>query len=810
MGLAASCTVSCCAHEGPLPSSGLATVVATQHCEGVADEKDTVALILENPGIVRVSLPHKIGLWHSDDSTRITSSASSKRTPEERQWNDDLLGEGEGVEVRGEGKWGASKRTTESEFNDSEADRVLLLEIEDDSDGAEKKWSRFTTTSGSNRCEMVHKCSSVEADDTRRAQRINGRLAAFRHQGSQLRSMLDVETGVPHEVMMHFPMYLITLKDLLTLDVLEPHQAMMRKGLLREWSTELEGEVMFVSHEWLGLRHADPCAEQLRVLQRMMGRLMDGSVSQVESHVMQQSQFKQAMVVSAEDWAKKLPTMWVWLDFIAIPQVAGMSVDDDAGNFKGELQSAVDSIPAYVERSSLMVVLSPLSEHRDKHASCSFSSWRSRGWTRLEFAAAVLAKAEITIMVCTGPMVAPFFIKPTDAWKLPACDGNFSCCENKHLYKGQKVDCDKVKVHRIINALLVAKDDYMTRVGIRHKRRHLICMRQWLSRGHARIEELEKDADMRNTDAPHQIDPLRWLEVKLDWDQEDDISSAVHGRTKIYYAALADDHQALKLALSCDKLLVSLNIPVREPETEWGERPFTPLMAAMVFASAPVVQLLLDVRADPMIESPGGNAFTLACSYGRADNVAAWLQWFPAWDLELRTSIGRRTVGSTALLLTACNAPEPGATAVTLLLLAARADPNTENTIGTSALGGACFNDNAVHFVAKLLLNHRADVNHQSVSSDVQLTLSIWRSQQEVELGKASALAIDTAFYGGCTPLMWACVRGKIPEVRVLLEHRADVDITNAMGKKAIDLAYEHFGGEPPEALVSLVSGIWA
>merc|ERR1712176_1194004 len=128
--------------------------------------------------------------------------------------------------------------------------------------------------------------------------------------------------------------------------------------------------------------------------------------------------------------------------------------------------------------------------------------------------------------------------------------------------------------------------------------------------------------------------------MKLEWQDSDDLNSQSSGRSLLYYASMA--HASNVVSHLCNIGANGLNQQVQRPETEWGERPFTPLMAAMVFADSATVDVLLHARADPSVEIPGGNAFMLACSYGRSENVEAWLSHFPDWNLEWKTNFGKR------------------------------------------------------------------------------------------------------------------------------------------------------------------------
>ena len=69
-----------------------------------------------------------------------------------------------------------------------------------------------------------------------------------------------------------------------------------------------------------------------------------------------------------------------------------------------DLKAAVDSIPAYVERCSMMWVLVPPVAHSNlTDTICDFSSWRRRGWCRMEFAACKLSCGpDMPLMVSSG------------------------------------------------------------------------------------------------------------------------------------------------------------------------------------------------------------------------------------------------------------------------------------------------------------------------------------------------------------------------------------------------------------------------
>ena len=73
----------------------------------------------------------------------------------------------------------------------------------------------------------------------------------------------------------------------------------------------------------------------------------------------------------------------VWLDFASIPQ----TIDADPSTISAVAENwkeAVQSIPSHLERCACHWVLTPAAHNVDRDDSCSFSSWRRKGWCRVE------------------------------------------------------------------------------------------------------------------------------------------------------------------------------------------------------------------------------------------------------------------------------------------------------------------------------------------------------------------------------------------------------------------------------------------
>ena len=45
-----------------------------------------------------------------------------------------------------------------------------------------------------------------------------------------------------------YPMYVMQLSTLLSLEAMVPHQELLRRGLLQEWTTDMDGRTLFISH----------------------------------------------------------------------------------------------------------------------------------------------------------------------------------------------------------------------------------------------------------------------------------------------------------------------------------------------------------------------------------------------------------------------------------------------------------------------------------------------------------------------------------------------------------------------------------
>ena len=108
------------------------------------------------------------------------------------------------------------------------------------------------------------------------------------------------------------------------------------------------------------------------------------------------------------------------------------------------------------------------------------------------------------------------------------------------------------------------------------------------------------------------------------------------GRSLLYYAALANEPDAVRLLLERHGTsgIDALAVAAKE-DLAMGETAHTPLMNAMVYGSFEVAKQLLEARADTDKRIPQGqDALMLAAVGGRHDNIQSWLNHFGgSWDL---------------------------------------------------------------------------------------------------------------------------------------------------------------------------------
>ena len=126
-----------------------------------------------------------------------------------------------------------------------------------------------------------------------------------------------------------------------------------------------------------------------------------------------------------------------------MPQIG--AYNDGSSGDSSDLMKAVNSIPAYIERSTHFFAVCPTVRHHDlPNTTCDFGSWLGRGWCRLELFALLLARYNrLPAIIVKGGETAPFMIAAQAVFSNLPGHGAFTCCARDHNINGVEIPCDK-------------------------------------------------------------------------------------------------------------------------------------------------------------------------------------------------------------------------------------------------------------------------------------------------------------------------------------------------------------------------------
>jgi len=608
---------------------------------------------------------------------------------------------------------------------------------------------------------------------------------------------------------MLYPMYVISAKEFVKLPRLLPHAELLQRGVLKKWSPKSPNKVILVSHQWLRYSEPDPENEHFSTLQRMLTKLMKCEVAKVDDWWLHKAVFQtKATSVGKSEWADAD----LWVDYSCMPQVG-------AGSHAKTVRSAakaVESIPAYVERSDVLLVVAPVCRHKDSGELCNYGSWRGRGWCRMELMCSILARRKIRTLVCMGENAKPFLLHPCEGHRLVIGTGSFSCCKLGHNFNGVPMPCDKERVRSVLEVMLANKVAHARAVG------NLVDSRFYASLRHAFLVDLPvnpspdpsavANARVRELMAEEQRaceaagSALERVRARLRWGSEDEADAKVSGFTMMMCAALMDDAEAVRqLAAPAGGRAGELNVGLKKNffHLSYMMKGATPLVTAMVYAGWETCEALLDVGADPKLQTFNGmDGLFSACCRGSLHNVAAFVRRFPSWEFD-RTEPG---MGLNPTCLSALVGSER-VFPVLKTLMEAKASVSNSRFFGgsQSMLCLLASNENVNDEAARYLMSLGCDVG------------SAWRPQKLAlqAMLKAARLAgrfphckaVDEfAVLDGSTPLHFAAKRGDVNLINLLVNARAE-PVKNRQGHTPLDVARTFFGGCVPSLLESALSG---
>ena len=296
--------------------------------------------------------------------------------------------------------------------------------------------------------------------------------------GESAASSTALSAESPFEFKCTFPMMVMKMETFMKLDKMLPYEKMIETNDVFEWQPEM-GRVFFLSHQWTSFSHPDPESEQLCVAQTFLGKVGKGQLRSLFSteeewlafHYKESNRFFQFDVVTEEGMADDVNGGYVWLDYASVPQAVAAE--------EARLR-AIDSIPFYVDHALCFLVIVPKIEHKDLPGTfCTFQSWQSRGWCRLETQVHELRlfieKAEEMmpgvpkidlprrpLIVHSGAYATTYDLMDNFYmnWqrKSSIFTGEFACCRLGHKRKGPSgemltVSCDKTRIRPLVRSL---------------------------------------------------------------------------------------------------------------------------------------------------------------------------------------------------------------------------------------------------------------------------------------------------------------------------------------------------------------------
>ena len=465
-----------------------------------------------------------------------------------------------------------------------------------------------------------------------------------------------------------YPMYVLPVAEFLKMNHWTPHQDLLASGVLREFDDVMWGKVFFVSHQWVAYDHPDPEAAQLTALQSVIRKLGAGQLTPKGNFAVEFG-FGLKQGHSAEEWIDIMKDAYLWIDYTSMPQPlaslpkevdggaaaphAGMvsdhrevtdaAVTADVGLLIEQLKAAVDAIPSYIERCAEMMVLVPSVKHADrKDVCCDFTTWRSRGWCRMEFVSSRLAcDHDIPVMVINSKETTPTYFNLCDTMRLFAGNGTFT------------VDNDRYKVRGVLESMITSKANAEFDKGNLGLFRAYTILRPMFLMGLPEGEppangDEEESASQQLPTLPSEIVPtatdpypaITALKKLVRW-RDDDAESewvAKTGMTLMHLAAGVHDLEAITELLASPEHAKSRDTPMKlitaldaargskamGVATITGQlKGLTPLALAMS-TNAPkaveVTKALLSAGA-----SDSGMGFMNACVMGSIDAMRAYL-----------------------------------------------------------------------------------------------------------------------------------------------------------------------------------------
>ena len=149
---------------------------------------------------------------------------------------------------------------------------------------------------------------------------------------------------------------------------------------------ETMGNAGIVSHQWVAKQHPDPEFKQMKVLQDVLRRLLNGP-GRVHVDAVTEAATS-AKSIACQDFQSK--ALFLWYDYFSVPQL------ETASSLQ---EQAINSIPAYVVKCRFFFALCPTIDCPSEGKVLSVGTWAQRGWCKAERASRELSANDSWILI---------------------------------------------------------------------------------------------------------------------------------------------------------------------------------------------------------------------------------------------------------------------------------------------------------------------------------------------------------------------------------------------------------------------------
>jgi len=505
-----------------------------------------------------------------------------------------------------------------------------------------------------------------------------------------------------------FPTLCMTMTRFLRLELMLPHEEVVEKLI----EPADDAIVHFVSHEWLGFDHPDPAGTQLRCMQTIFTNFLEGKakslfkeadweaflkgVSAGTSQALRESEAHMAGRErrTAHDLMNHVKAGCVWLDYHSIPQAC-----------KDEIFiKAVQGIPSYVERSDYFWICAPPGVHADLQEPRNYSTWRSRGWCRLEETTNFLSRRlTMPLVVTDQPYLSTFgFLDGLHAYygrpERSVFNGCFTCCQRDHQLQEKDgsfvtIPCDKDAIAPVLRQMF---ENFLAVPSAVHK------FRANAARNVAQVIFAGYPSEYEKWQ-PNPNETLEQCLARLEFTSVDGVDSLGWG-PMLWFAQLADMKLVRELAHLRPNSLTDRPSHGLTVLTRSAHLPHGRYRELLSLYPEDIRESFVNIASDS-----GYTAVDRAAKYGFVENLRLLI------ETKAQIEVRRQDSGASPLL-SAASSKYPRCVQV---LLEARADINARDLQGRSALHLAAdplcvignTDENVVLEVLEILLEARANVH---------------------------------------------------------------------------------------------------